>query len=159
MHRIVDNLLDQEYFDQIKNVILGHEFPWYFNDFITYPDEGGDKFYYTHTFYDNFESNSPFFDLVRGVLNVLECNSILRVRASSYSQSDKPIINKPHRDYNFSHKGCLLYLNENNGLTHFKDGSVKPEENRAALFDPSIEHSSSHCTDKKRRVIININYF
>ena len=158
MHRVVDNLLDQDYFNEIKNVLFGDEFPWYFKDHIT-DENDEDKFYYTHNFYDNYESNSHYFGLVKGILNVLECNSILRVRASSYLRSDKTVINQPHCDYEFSHKGCLLYLNENNGLTYFKDGTVKPEENRAALFDPSIEHSSSHCTDKKRRVIININYF
>ncbi len=31
--------------------------------------------------------------------------------------------------------------------------------NRILFFDPSEEHSSSLCTDQKRRITINFNYF
>lgn len=159
MHKVVNNLLDQDYFNEIKNTILGDRFPWYFTDKITDINDTDDKFYYTHKFYDNHEINSSWFELLGGVLDAIDCKSILRIKASSYVRNSTGGANKPHTDYDFPHKGCLLYLNENNGLTYFKDGTVKPEENRAALFDPSIEHSSSFCTDKKRRVILNINYF
>ena len=35
---------------------------------------------------------------------------------------------------------------------------IKPKENRAVFFNPSIEHCSSTCTDEKRRITINVNY-
>ena len=67
--------------------------------------------------------------------------------------------NNAHKDYNFSHKGCLFYLNDNNGETHFKNKKVLPKANRAVFFNPSESHSSSLCTDQNRRVVINFNYF
>ena len=65
-----------------------------------------------------------------------------------------------HKDMDNKHKGCLLYINTNNGYNYFKEEKkkIKPKENRAVFFNPSIEHCSSTCTDEKRRVTININY-
>ena len=67
--------------------------------------------------------------------------------------------NQPHTDYSYKHKGCLLYMNDNNGCTYFENEIVTPKANRAVLFDPSISHSSSLCDDQKRRITINFNYF
>ena len=53
------------------------------------------------------------------------------------------------------HKGCLFYLNNNNGFTSFGKEKVNPKENRVVFFNPNEEHSSSLCTDKKRRININ----
>ena len=52
-----------------------------------------------------------------------------------------------------------LLTKNNSHTTHFKNKKVLPKENRAVFFDPSIPHSSSLCTDEKRRVTINFNYF
>ncbi len=35
MFKIVDNFLDENYFNELKKVILGDSFPWYYNDVIT----------------------------------------------------------------------------------------------------------------------------
>ena len=67
--------------------------------------------------------------------------------------------NKPHVDYTFEHKGCLFYINTNNGATFFEKEKVLPKENRVVFFQPHKLHSSSLCTDQKRRLVINFNYF
>ena len=33
--QVIDNFLEKEKFNNIKNIILGSNFPWYYNDFMT----------------------------------------------------------------------------------------------------------------------------
>ena len=47
--QVIDNFLEKEVFNNIKNIILGDHFPWYYNDFMTRDPDA--KFYFTHTFY------------------------------------------------------------------------------------------------------------
>ena len=42
---------------------------------------------------------------------------------------------------------------------YFKDKKVLPKANRAVFFRPHELHSSSVCTNQKRRITINFNYF
>ena len=164
MIEIIDNFLEKDEFNRISDILMGDIFPWYYNDFITSDEDVNNKkrkndFYFTHTFYRQLGVQSNWFDLWLNTLQKLKCNSILRIKANIYLKSHKKVINKPHIDYDFKHKGCLLYMNDNNGATYFEDKEVMPKANRIVLFDPSIEHSSSLCTDAKRRVTVNFNYF
>jgi hypothetical protein len=71
----------------------------------------------------------------------------------------KKEIHRFHKDFSYKHKGCLLYINGNNGLTYFNKEEVKPKPNRLVFFDPSKDHASSLPTDDNRRININVNYF
>ena len=56
-------------------------------------------------------------------------------------------------------KTCVFYLNTNDGYTMFKDGTkVESVENRLVLFDSQTQHCGTSCTDKRKRVVLNINY-
>ena len=35
MVEVIDNFLDKEYFKEIQNIMLGGDFPWYYNRYIT----------------------------------------------------------------------------------------------------------------------------
>ena len=155
--QVIDNFLDKENFNNIKNVIMGDNFPWYYNDFMT--RDLDNKFYFTHTFYREPGLTSNWFDVMLPIIQKLQSKSIIRIKANNYCWMHKKDKNEEHVDYSFKHKGCLFYLNDNNGSTYFKDKIVTPKANRAVFFDPSIPHSSSLCSDQKRRLTININYF
>tara|TARA_R100001015_G_C4479369_1_gene60367 strand:+ start:86 stop:565 length:480 start_codon:yes stop_codon:yes gene_type:complete len=159
MIEIIDNFLEEDEFNKIRDVLMSDNFPWFYNDYITNKNDLSHKFYFTHTFYRQPARISNWFDLWINTLQKLKCNSIIRIKANIYPKNNKEEINKPHIDYKFKHKGCLLYVNDNNGATYFKDKKVIPKANRIVLFDPSIEHSSSLCTNAKRRVTVNFNYF
>ena len=122
---------------------------------------GYSKFYFTHNFYKDLKPQSSFFPMLDNLLNKLKIKSLIRIKGNLHIKSDKFKYNNFHTDYSFTHKGCILYINDNNGFTYFKesDKKVKPKANRIVLFDPSIEHKSSRCSDSKIRVNININYF
>ena len=164
MFKVVDNFLDKEYFEEILNAVSSDEFPWYYNDNITDENDLKDRFYFTHNFYNDLTKykcgvSSAYFEMLRSFLDKINCNSILRIKANLYINRNKKEKHNFHIDYKFSHKGCLFYLNDNNGKTYIEDKEVKPKANRAVFFDPGKEHASSACTDQKRRMNIIFNYF
>ncbi len=158
--QVIDNFLDKDCFDKIKTSMTGNYFPWFYCDYVSHKDEK-DKFYFVHNFYKDSKPQSPFFTMLDDLLNKLEIKSLIRVKGNLQVREKKMTYNNFHADLPYKHKGCILYINNNNGFTYFKesDKKVKPKENRIVLFDPSIEHKSSRCSDSKTRVNININYF
>jgi len=61
--------------------------------------------------------------------------------------------------FEFPHRGAIFYLNTNNGLTVVNNQEVESIENRLLLFDPTVPHHSTTCTDDKCRVNVNFNFF
>ena len=159
MFKVVDNFLDKDYFNEIKNFILSEEFPWYYNNGISSENDPKDFYYFTHIFYIEDSANSKGFNIWKNFLKKIDCKSLIRIKANMYNNINKKIKHKLHVDYPYSHKGCLFYLNSNNGETYFKNKKVTPKENRVVFFDPSEPHSSSLCTDENIRITINFNYF
>ena len=144
MFKVVDNFLDKEYFNEIQKQILSDYFPWYYNFGITNPKDKEDKFYFTHNIFSDFTKNeygvtSSYFPLFKKFLVDIECKSIVRIKANSYLNLNKKEIHQSHQDYSFSHKGCLLYLNDNNGLTYFGKKPIEPKANRVVPFDRDWE--------------------
>tara|TARA_R100000995_G_C3399225_1_gene84117 strand:- start:56 stop:538 length:483 start_codon:yes stop_codon:yes gene_type:complete len=160
MFKVVDNFLDKKYFEELQNIMLGDSFPWYYNRHITNSTDKKNNFYFVHNFYNNdFYINSDYFKLLVKFLKQLDHKSIIRVKGNLYLNNNKKEIHKFHKDFSYTHKGCLLYINDNNGCTYFDKKKVKPKANRAVFFDPSKDHASSLPTDNNRRININVNYF
>jgi len=159
MIKVIDNFLPQDEFKYIQDSILSDHFPFYFNESITSDKDPKDYYYFTHTFFYDNKPQSNWFVLWKNFLKKIKCRSLIRIKASMYMNSKKKRKNKPHVDYTFEHKGCLFYINTNNGETFFEKKKVLPKENRVVFFQPHKLHSSSLCTDQKRRLVINFNYF
>ena len=157
---VIDNFLDKDEFNKIQSCMISNDFPWFYSDYVSHEDEKN-KFYFTHSFYKDLKPQSVFFTMLDNLLNKLEIKSLIRVKGNLHTKSNKIKYNNFHTDFSYKHKGCILYINDNNGFTYFKesDKKVEPKANRIVLFDPSIEHKSSRCSDSKIRVNININYF
>jgi len=159
MFEVVDNFLDKKYFEELQNIMLGDSFPWYYNNRISNKNDPKDFYYFTHIFYIDNSINSNEYDIWKNFLKKINCKALIRLKANMYNNINKKTKHKLHVDYPYSHKGCLFYLNSNNGETYFKNKKVTPKENRVVFFDPSEPHSSSSCTDKNIRITINFNYF
>ena len=164
--RIKDNFLDKEEFDKLSSTIMGENFPWYYSDIITSKNDTNDKLYFVHHLYKQSGVHmvhgliaSDWCNLFSKFLKKLNYKSLIRIKANLYIGTKKKVIHEAHKDFPYKHKGCILYMNDNNGETFFEKEKVKPKANRAIFFDPSVAHSSSSCTDQKRRVNINFNYF
>ena len=69
-----------------------------------------------------------------------------------------------HTDFNDTQNKdittSILYINTNDGGTKFEDDTkVESVANRMVTFDCSTKHAPVSCTDKKRRLVVNFNYY
>jgi len=156
--KIIDNFLDKEEFKYIQEIIMSSDFPWFYNRRISGPEDPKNFYYFTHNFYkDNMQSS--YFSLWKSFLNKIDVKALLRIKGGLYPSVTKSTANSSHIDYTFPHKGCIFYINKNNGPTYFGKKKVMPEENRVVFFDPHLPHSSSRCSDEQVRITITFNYF
>ena len=160
-YTIKDNFLDKVDFEKMRDMMLGDKFPWYFQEGVAYSGKDQDHFYWTHIFFSpNAGITSPFFKILNPILEKLEIKALIRIKGNLYSNHGKIEEHKSHTDFPFEHKGAIFSLNTCNGFTTLKDKTkIKSVENHLLLFDPSLPHHSSTCTDAKIRCNININYF
>ena len=159
MFKVIDNFLDEEYFNEIKNTLLDPDFPWFYNDFISDKNDPQNYYYFTHVFYHKLIQNSNYYPIWHKFLQKIDCKALIRIKGNMYMNINEKRRHEKHIDYSFPHKGCLLYINDNNGETYFEKENVQAKANRVVFFDPHIPHSSSCCTDQKRRLTVNFNYF
>jgi len=161
---VVDNFLSKDEFQYIKNTILDFEncrFPWYYQSSITHEDSN-DGFYFTHSFFSlQRKEVSGFFDILEPILNKINPKQLIRAKANLFiKDGNEIIVHDYHKDYQYEHRGCIFYLNNNNGYTRlYDDIRIECIENRMLFFEPHLLHSSTTCTDTKIRSNINFNYF
>jgi len=155
---IIDNFLDKTEFKNIQEILMGRDCPWYYNKYISGPKDDKPLYFFTHYFFrDAIKSN--FFYLWKTLLQKLDCKALIRIKGGLYPSYPKVRPNNFHVDFPFKHKGCIFYINSNNGPTVIEKKSILPKENRAVLFNPSIPHRSSLCSDEQVRITITFNYF
>jgi hypothetical protein len=161
IYEIIDNALLQEEFENIKNSILNPGFPWNLTPVVTNEKENlpvTASYYFTHEFWSGFHIE-PESQLFVPILNRLDCKSVIRIKGNLYPSTETIVHHDNHTDYDFPHRGAIFYLNTNNGLTVIGDKEVESVENRLLLFNPSVPHHSTTCSNDKCRVNINFNFF
>jgi len=183
MTHIIDNALNDDDFFKLKSTILGNQFNWFYTDSVSFLNEDDPRYengsgknltnyYFTHLFYVHNDSNSlveesqryrtfisDWFDLVQPILNVINPKVLIRVKGNLYPSTPKLIHHESHVDLAYENRGAIFYVNTNDGLTVLDDGTeVESIENRLLLFNPSLQHNSTTCTNAKCRVNINFNY-
>jgi hypothetical protein len=155
---IIDNFLERTEFEHIQKIVMGEDLPWFYNKIITNSKDEKHFYYFTHNFFKN-EVGSTFFYLWKNFLKKLEYKSLIRIKGGLYPSHPEIRPNKFHTDFPFKHKGCIFFHNNNNGPTVIGKESILPKENRVVLFDPSIPHHSSLCSDQQVRITVTFNYF
>ena len=160
MHLIADNFLDKEYFTRLKEIVLSSQFPWFYQSKVNVLHSKEDlELYFTHIVYNENKITGGFYNELEPLIKKLKANKIIRVKVNLYPRTSKLITHIPHKDYDYEHKGAILYLNTNNGYTILDDDTkIESIENRMLFFNSNKLHSSTSCTDVKVRVNININY-
>ena len=145
-------------FAEVKEKIMSDYFPWYFNDGVSYNNDK--HFQFTFTFMDNTEKLCAdyIFKHIEPVVKKIKCNKINRIKANLLTKTKDIIEHDFHIDQPKGTTG-ILYINNCNGYTKFKNGKkIKSEENKYVEFDCNLKHTGSTVTDKKRRIVINFNY-
>lgn len=156
--KVIDNFIDVGELAVLKAVLESNDFPWYFQKTSVKGSSNKLDFHFGHNFYLNDNVSSDSIKLLNPIIEKLKVNSLIRVKANLTMKSDKPLNTTPHVDQTFDCKVALYYLNTTNGPTTIGDKKVDSIENRIVLFDSSVKHFSSTCTDQLTRTTINFNY-
>ena len=157
---IKDNFLEKNYFKTLHKNLLSNDFPWLYQDSVAKPAENNyNHFYFTHTLYEDLAPKTNYYQHIIPILQKLKVKSLIRVRAIMYVNQGDLIIHDKHIDYPFTHNAAVLYVNDNDGYTEIGNKKIESVANRVSIFDGSIEHNSTTCTDQKVRVVISFNYF
>tara|TARA_R100001460_G_C3498560_1_gene170133 strand:+ start:73 stop:555 length:483 start_codon:yes stop_codon:yes gene_type:complete len=154
--KVIDNFLNKEFFLQLKDLILGEHFSWFFNDYKVYKNDN--DFQFTHTVIKKNKTISTFIKYINPILSNLKAKKTIQVKINLQTKKDKIYNHIFHTDVP-NVTTAIFYINTNNGKTIFKNGEeVLSVENRMVIFDSNLEHTGTSHTDTKRRVLINFNY-
>ena len=161
-HEVIDNFLDEEYFDSLVNLFIhgnGHgTVPWFFQSSVAYPKEHknwvaeDNLFYMTHTLYqDNIPTSSHFNNLLP-LLKKLKAVCLIRAKANLFPHTHILHEHPMHTDYDFFHSGAILSLNTCDGYTKLKDGTkIDSIANRVLLHDAGEDHGATTTTNVPAR--------
>ena len=164
--KIEDNFLKQEEFDKIQK-LMGEPspFPWFYADRIVFEDDV-DKFQFIHAFYDNHMPMSPFTNELDSIINIIQPFSIVKIRAKLLTKTPEIVESTFHVDIPLPEEKLkqwttsIFYINTNNGYTKFEDGTIiESVANRMLSFPANMKHCGTSCTEERRRIVINFNYF
>jgi len=157
-----DNFLVEEEYRKIYDLMTDSNFPWYYTPDITYKEEDAkdNLFYMTHQFYNCDMPQSSYYDShIKMFKDKLKAKTFIRIKGNLYPSQKKLTRHKLHIDYEYKHKAAIYCLNTCDGYTLFNNGQTVPSvSNRLIMFDGSIEHASTDCTNDKARININFNY-
>lgn len=161
---VIDDCLNADAFENIKNTLMGANFPWYYNAFKVEKEDSLDSLHnyqFTHMFYKSFAPASQHISLLDPLLVALNPAAIVRIKSNLTPRTEEIVEYRLHIDEpGFNGTTAIYYVNNNNGYTRFSDGTiVESKENRLVTFDSNIYHTGTTCTDQKVRCVINFNYY
>ena len=159
--RIEKNFLEQKDFDNLYKTITNNWFGWFYVDHVADESDTANG-YFAHMIYENHQRRSnEGWDIIQPIINKLKPKALIRIKANLYPASQQLVKHGYHVDQKFDCKSALYFVNTNNGYTRLKKEkkSVASVENSVLHFNSAEFHHSTNCTDKQRRITININYF
>lgn len=156
--------------DQIEELCMSPQFPWYFIRETTWLEEGignYDSSSFSHVLVMDYQPASQYYDVfesaLRCISNIAEqpFTDVYRARLGLLYPDGKPHHN-PHVDFEFPHTTALYYVNDSDGSTHFfQDGSViqksQPAKGKMIVFDGLQTHASASPTNGVR-IALNVNF-
>jgi len=159
---IYDNFLSKNEFRYIQSYFWHGEFPWYYTPFTNNTEDPPSHYQLTHIIYfQNFGKYSPSFDFIKPLINKINPQVLIKIKANFNPRSDGSKVCEYHTDtnFNFDTKTAIYYINTNNGYTLFESGErCGSVENRLVIFDSKQKHLGMSCTDQHAKILLNINY-
>lgn len=157
--KVIDNFLPIETFSFLQQMFLSNEFPWYWAEEKVYNVGSLNNWQLCHTFYEDNVSLSNW--NITPVIQTLKPNAIHRIKANLDVYTPEIYEYGLHTDVKgFECNTAVYYLNTNDGYTIFEDGAkIESVGNRMVIFPSNIKHAGTSCTNAKRRVVLNLNFF
>ena len=155
--QIVPNFLEFYTFSELYNQFNSPNFPWFWTQSPGEPEQYINLLYFDHQFSSAMNPNMN--RCLMAATNKLGVISILRVKLNATPKGAPE--QEWHTDWQIStpSKTCVLYLNDNDGYTEFREDIVNSVSNTAVIFDTNLKHRGVPQTDTDRRLVLNISYF
>lgn len=161
--RVVDNFLDVFVFKNLLS-IFDSSILWEYHDDATNSGHfEKNDIYLSHNFFQANVGifNTKYYDQVNPLIEKLQQDELLNIRANLNFFLDNPYVTESHIDHDMiGWKTCILYMNDNNGKTRIDDLGIDIhcKSNRLLVFDSNLYHSAVIQTDTKERIVINVNF-
>jgi hypothetical protein len=164
---VINNFLPKEIHRKITETVMtpSGKLPWYVSAVVADEDwnckyDRKYNYQFTHTFFGNFTMNNETFPLIAPLIEKIKPFTLQRVKANLSPWTNEIIEHGMHIDSPSPlAKSAVYYLNTNNGLTIFEDGTkIESIANRLIIFDSKTNHTGTSCTDKIFRSVINVVY-
>ena len=177
---IIDNFLEEEYFNRLVSTIIGEKnphkssgIPWVWGTYNpptfevgkSYSmDEDPQEYLLSNTIYlNNVPQNVPLYNFTEAFIGAMDdkykIKSLLRIRTNLFVRTNPLYEYAWHNDYPFSHSAVIFSLNTCDGYTKMKDGTkVESIANRMLIFDGSEKHASTTTSNKPARFNLVINF-
>ena len=166
MVKVYDDFLSKRDYKNLFNNMTSVDLPWHWGDFIIENEDLEcdelDNYQMHHTMFMNSSPQNQSYNWIVPIISDprLECRALVKIKANLNNRSSEIIRHGFHCDVPYHCTTAIFYLNTNNGYTEFEDGTkVDSISNRLVTFPSSIRHTGTTCTDQKRRLVINFNYF
>jgi len=163
-----DNYLDEPVYSRIKELFEGNNISWQFFGGTSDLNDDPKQFYFGHNIYQDHTSVSPIGTELFPLINKINPMALHRVRVNLMPRTEENIESDFHSDYTegFAYPDridlwstSIYYLNDCDGYTKLEDGTIiKSKGNRLLTFTGNVKHLGASCTDKKRRLVVNLNY-
>ena len=165
MIKILDNIIPKKKQEEIKNFLLGGNFPWYFVADITHKNNKTQKRPgHSHVFYEYGKSNSQLsneVDFISDKVNKKIKKKLKMEQVRSFLQlplnekllyeGSKHKEDTPHIDIHEPHTVFLYYVNDSDGDTVLYNYKSKSKEDVPIYEDIKIIH---RVTPKQGRVLV-----
>ena len=158
---VVDNYLDSGIADELEETFTGKNPEWRFQSEVC-TDQPDNSYFFGFILWKQPEGVvSEWFNSVGCFLKPLNAKALIRVKANMYPGMPKEgfIEHALHQDFSYHHKSGVYCVNTNDGYTRVGDYKIESIKNRFIVFDGSIMHGSTNCTDEQIRVTLNFNWF
>lgn len=161
--RIIDDFLDDDYHSHLHDILMGWEFPWYYQHTLT----NGCNHIQAHGFnhWLSVDGDPDFAALVQQMQIEIGATECLRVRADMTLYNSEGYRHDFHVDSKEPHTVCIYYVNDTDGDTIILGDKndhdivrVKPKKNRLITFDGRHQHTGHSPKEHKNRILINANF-
>jgi hypothetical protein len=166
MIEIIDNFLDNYDLEKLKEYVSDTHLLWQYGTIL--PEkilecDPIENYQLINVLYDNKKYGSQL-NLIVPLLKKLNAEVLLKAKINLTWRRERNIKIGWHTDIKKdpipeNYKTAIYYLNTNNGSTIVDNTIVECIENRIVIFDASTKHTGVTCTDKSRKLLLNINYY
>ena len=161
--RIIDDFLDVDYHAHLHDILMGWEFPWFYQHTLTHGCDKVQAHGFNHWLSD--DGDPDFAPLVQRMQDEVSAKECLRVRADMTLYNAEGFRHDFHVDSKEPHTVCIYYVNDTDGDTIILGDKndhdivrVQPKKNRLLTFNGRHMHTGHSPSKHKNRILINANF-